>query len=85
MLWLGLFFFFFFPSYCSAQSVLQQQLLNNSQQLGTEFPISPASSTGISADSLRSQLQHLLVSLTPHFPKFWVHFVYKWLCAHLGS
>ncbi|XP_077075807.1 nesprin-2a [Siphateles boraxobius] len=47
-------------SYCVAQSVLHQKLLNNSQQLGSVFPISPGSSTSISADSLRTQLKHLL-------------------------
>ncbi|XDV42021.1 hypothetical protein PO909_010774 [Leuciscus waleckii] len=47
-------------SYCAAQSVLHQKLLNNNQLLGSEFPISPGSSTSISADSLRSQLKHLL-------------------------
>ncbi|XP_016149734.1 nesprin-2-like [Sinocyclocheilus grahami] len=44
-------------SYSAAQSVLQQQLFNNSQQLESEFPISNAS---ISADSLRTQLQNIL-------------------------
>ncbi|KAF4099427.1 hypothetical protein G5714_019553 [Onychostoma macrolepis] len=47
-------------SYSAAQSVLQQQLLNNSQQLESEFPISPGSNASISADSLRNQLQHVL-------------------------
>ncbi|XP_056337477.1 nesprin-2a [Danio aesculapii] len=48
-------------SYRDAQSVLQQQLLHNSQQLESDFPITPSgSSTSISADSLRSELQHLL-------------------------
>ncbi|XP_016380976.1 nesprin-2-like [Sinocyclocheilus rhinocerous] len=47
-------------SYSAVQSVFQQQLLNNSQQLGSEFPISPGSNASISADSLRIQLQHLL-------------------------
>ncbi|XP_067239734.1 nesprin-2-like isoform X8 [Chanodichthys erythropterus] len=60
-------------SYCTAKSVLQLQLLNNSQQLGTEFPISPGSSTAISADSLRSQLQHLL-ALKDHTEGLWCEF-----------
>uniref|UniRef100_A0A9J7Z0W8 Calponin-homology (CH) domain-containing protein n=1 Tax=Cyprinus carpio carpio TaxID=630221 RepID=A0A9J7Z0W8_CYPCA len=47
-------------SYSAVQSVFQLQLLNNSQQLGSEFPISPSSNASISADSLRTQLQHLL-------------------------
>ncbi|XP_052441872.1 nesprin-2-like isoform X3 [Carassius gibelio] len=46
--------------YSAAQSVLQQQLLNNSQQLESEFPISPGSNANISADSLRTQLQNIL-------------------------
>ncbi|XP_043093802.1 nesprin-2 isoform X3 [Puntigrus tetrazona] len=45
------------PQSSAAQSVLQQQLLNNSQQLESEFPISPGSNA---ADSLRIQLQHVL-------------------------
>ncbi|XP_059369612.1 nesprin-2-like [Carassius carassius] len=46
--------------YSAAQSVLQQQLLNNSQQLESEFPISPGSNANISADSVRTQLQNIL-------------------------
>lgn len=67
----------FFFSYSAAQSILQQQLLNNSQQLESEFPISPGSNASISADSLRNQIQHVLVSLLHHFLAFWVCFVYK--------
>ncbi|KAK2883496.1 hypothetical protein Q8A67_017133 [Cirrhinus molitorella] len=44
----------------AVRSVFQQQLLNNSQQLGSAFPMSPGGNAIISADSLRTQLQHLL-------------------------
>ncbi|XP_052390559.1 nesprin-2 isoform X4 [Carassius gibelio] len=47
-------------SYSAVQSVFQLQLLNNSQQLGSELPISLCSNASTSADSLRTQLQHLL-------------------------
>ncbi|KAK7133211.1 hypothetical protein R3I94_015172 [Phoxinus phoxinus] len=60
-------------SYCAAQSVLHQKLLNNSQQLGSEFPISPGSNTSVSADSLRSQLKHLL-ALKDQTEALWCEF-----------
>ncbi|KAG1964263.1 nesprin-2 [Pimephales promelas] len=60
-------------SYCAAQSVLHQKLLDNSQQLESEFPISPGSSTSISADSLRSQIKHLL-ALKDQTEALWCEF-----------
>ncbi|RXN16323.1 nesprin-2-like protein [Labeo rohita] len=60
-------------SYSAVRSVFQQQLLNNSQQLGSEFPISPGGNASISADSLRSQLQHLL-ALKDQTEALWCEF-----------